>query len=113
MLKFCRYFFLIAICFSLSGIVFAQSGSVSGTVTSDINNQPLAGVSIEIPKLKRSAETDENGNFEFSNLYRRIFGQSTECKYFRRTGETRFSIESDRNQGRGQRYRNGYRTIGF
>lgn len=47
---------------------FAQTGTISGTVISDTNRQPVAGVSVEIPRLKRSTQTDENGFYQFVNL---------------------------------------------
>lgn len=47
----------------------AQSaGTIRGTVTSDVNSSPLAGVSIQITQLKRSTETNEKGEYEFANV---------------------------------------------
>ncbi len=53
---------------STSTIIFAQTGTLSGTITSDTNRQSVAGVSVEIPRLKRSTETDENGVYQFTDL---------------------------------------------
>jgi iron complex outermembrane receptor protein len=55
--------------FLLPLAVFAQTGGmIRGTVKDDINNTPLGGVSVEITQLRRSAETDENGAYEFTNI---------------------------------------------
>ncbi len=51
-----------------STFTFAQTGTVSGTITSEVNNQPLGGVSVKIPALSRTTETNENGVYEFTNL---------------------------------------------
>jgi iron complex outermembrane receptor protein len=70
--------------FILSAAIFspAQTGILSGTVTSDVNRQPLAGVSVEIPKLKRSTETDENGKYEFTDLPNGIYTIVTHIEGF-------------------------------
>ena len=48
---------------------FAQSGgTVRGTITSDVNNTPVPNVSVEITQLRRSAETDASGVYEFTNI---------------------------------------------
>ena len=55
--------------FILPLAVFAQSGgTLRGTIISDVNKQPLAGVSVTITQLLRSTETNENGVYEFKDL---------------------------------------------
>lgn len=48
--------------------VFSQGGTLSGTITNEVNNEPVPGVRVEIIRLGRNAETDENGRYEFTNL---------------------------------------------
>lgn len=48
---------------------FAQSGgTIRGTITNDVNKTPVGGVSVEITQLRRSAETDENGAYQFTDI---------------------------------------------
>jgi iron complex outermembrane receptor protein len=44
------------------------SGTIRGTITSDVNRTPVAGVSVEITQLRRSVETDESGVYEFTGI---------------------------------------------
>lgn len=46
----------------------AQTGSISGRITAQVNGQPLAGVSVQIAQLRRTVETDAEGRYEFSGL---------------------------------------------
>lgn len=55
---------LILASFSFS---FSQIGSVSGTIT-DNAQTPLMGVNILIKNTSKGTQTDENGNFEISNI---------------------------------------------
>ncbi|OXA92769.1 TonB-dependent receptor [Flavobacterium hercynium] len=57
---------LLALILGCSGLVSAQN-SISGTVT-NLENKPLAGVSVYAPELHKGATTDENGKYEFNNL---------------------------------------------
>ncbi|PAM92240.1 TonB-dependent receptor [Flavobacterium sp. IR1] len=57
---------LLALILGYSGLVSAQN-SISGTVT-NLENKPLAGVSVYAPELHKGATTDENGKYEFNNL---------------------------------------------
>ena len=53
----------------LSFTILAQNyGTIRGTVTSQVNNAPLANVTVEITQLGRSVETNENGVYEFINI---------------------------------------------
>lgn len=54
--------------FTFSMMIFAQSGSLKGNLTSAINKQPIVGATVEIIELHQTANTDENGVYEFSNL---------------------------------------------
>ncbi|NNE97973.1 MAG: TonB-dependent receptor, partial [Pyrinomonadaceae bacterium] len=56
---------------SAAAFLYAQDAStvnLSGTVKSAVNDELIPGVSVEIPRLKKSTETDENGRFEFRGL---------------------------------------------
>lgn len=53
---------------AFSVLVFGQAGVLKGRVTSEVNDQPIAGATIEIAQLHLSAVTDENGYFEFTNI---------------------------------------------
>jgi len=44
------------------------SGTIRGTITTDVNQIPIGGVSVEITQLRRSIETGENGVYEFTNI---------------------------------------------
>ncbi len=55
--------------FLLSFATFAQTGgTIRGTITSEVNGKPLAGVSVTITQLFRSTETDDNGVYEFKDV---------------------------------------------
>ena len=57
---------ILALILGFSGILSAQN-SVSGTVT-NLENQPMPGVSVYAPELHKGTTTDENGKYEFTNL---------------------------------------------
>ena len=60
---------LIVIAISVSAVsVHAQGNSLSGTVTTKINEEAIPGVTVEIPKLGLSTETDSEGRYEFKDL---------------------------------------------
>lgn len=67
-MKFRRIITLTFVLLSLSLAAFAQSGTIRGTITSDVNQSAVGGVSVEITQLRRTAETDENGVYEFTNI---------------------------------------------
>lgn len=53
----------------LSLSIAAQSnGTVRGTVKSQVNNAPLASVSVQLTQLRRSVETDADGVYEFTDV---------------------------------------------
>ncbi|MEZ5344746.1 MAG: TonB-dependent receptor [Pyrinomonadaceae bacterium] len=59
---------IILIIASFSIAAFAQTGSIRGTVTSEVNGLNLSGVSVTITQLELNVETDENGVYEFTNI---------------------------------------------
>ena len=65
---FNRFILVFSVIFVFSSIIFSQTGSLKGTVTSSVNGQPISGASIEITQLHQSANTDENGVYEFDNI---------------------------------------------
>ncbi|HUF02596.1 MAG TPA: TonB-dependent receptor [Aridibacter sp.] len=60
--------FLIAIVLITAVSALAQTGSLSGTVTTDVTGDPVSGVRVEITRLNRSTETDDSGRYEFTNI---------------------------------------------
>ena len=58
---------LTAFIFIFSLAAFAQNGKISGKVTYG-DALPLHDASVQIVQLKRTALTDDNGNYELSNL---------------------------------------------
>lgn len=63
-----RSFLFISSILIFSTSIFAQTGSLRGTVTSAVNKTLIAGATVEITQLHRTANTDENGVYEFTNL---------------------------------------------
>lgn len=45
-----------------------NTGTLRGVVTSESNNQPLHGVTVQIVQLRRSAQTDDSGAYQFTDL---------------------------------------------
>ncbi|HKK46486.1 MAG TPA: TonB-dependent receptor [Balneolaceae bacterium] len=60
--------FLSVFCFISVSHAFAQTGSISGTVTDQQSGKPLVGTNVYIPNLERGASTDVNGHFKISNV---------------------------------------------
>ena len=56
---------LMATCFLLSGVIFAQVKTVNGTVT-DSDGVPLPGASIVLTETNEGATTDFDGNYSIS-----------------------------------------------
>lgn len=57
---------IIALILGFSGLLNAQN-TVSGTVT-DLQNQPVPGVSVYVAELHKGTTTDENGKYSLNNL---------------------------------------------
>ncbi|WP_248723281.1 TonB-dependent receptor [Seonamhaeicola sp. ML3] len=53
--------------FLLTNLALAQNGTVSGTVK-DNNQAPLFGVNVSLKNTTKGTQTNENGEFEISNL---------------------------------------------
>ncbi len=68
MQKLIKTFLSGAFILMASTFIFAQTPALSGKITSEANGQPLGGVSVKIPELRRSAETDENGVYQFTDI---------------------------------------------
>jgi iron complex outermembrane receptor protein len=60
--------FITGILFTFSIAAFAQTGALSGTVTTQIKDELVPGVSVNITQLKLKTETDENGKYQFTKL---------------------------------------------
>ncbi|TDE55367.1 TonB-dependent receptor [Flavobacterium sp. GT3P67] len=58
--------FIITLFLGFSALLQAQN-TLSGTVT-DLNNQPIKGVSVYASELHKGTTTDENGKYTISNL---------------------------------------------
>lgn len=64
-----RFILLVFLLICQSFIAAAQSaGTIRGAVTNEVNSAPVEGVSIQITQLKRNAETNEKGEYEFTNV---------------------------------------------
>ncbi len=59
---------IVALFSSLSSNVFAQGGSIIGTVTDADTKEGLPGVTVLIPSLKIGAKTDGKGNYKIVNV---------------------------------------------
>lgn len=53
---------------ALAAVAQSPTGTVRGTITSQVNGSALAGSSVKITQLSRSVETDERGVYEFRDL---------------------------------------------
>lgn len=64
-----KLIFAVLVLMIASAASFAQNtSSIRGTVTSQVNGNALAGVSVKITQLNRSVETDEQGKYDFTGL---------------------------------------------
>lgn len=59
---------LISALLLLSSLSFAQSGTLTGTVTDQSSGEPLAGVNIYISELEKGTASDIDGNFTIEEL---------------------------------------------
>ncbi len=62
------FLLLLAVLLLPLGVSAQVTGSVRGTIKSQVNDAPLANVSVQLSEIRRSAETDENGSFVFANV---------------------------------------------
>ncbi len=64
-----RFILIVFSILSLSLFALGQStGTIRGTVTSDVNGAVLSGVSVELTQLQRTAETDGSGAYELTGI---------------------------------------------
>ncbi|MFV1883551.1 MAG: carboxypeptidase-like regulatory domain-containing protein [Balneola sp.] len=60
---------LTVVCVAFYAVsAFAQSGSITGTITDASTGEPLVGATVFIESLQRGAGTDLDGNYTISNL---------------------------------------------
>lgn len=62
------YLLIISILMLSLGIAAQSNGTVKGTVKSQVNDGPLANVSVQLVQIRRTVETDENGAYEFTDV---------------------------------------------
>lgn len=62
-----KFLSIAAFIFLFSGGVFAQSGSISGTVTF-VDGSVLHDVTVQLDQTKQTTLTDKNGNYKFENI---------------------------------------------
>ncbi|POY34801.1 ferric aerobactin receptor [Solitalea longa] len=67
-MNYFKHFYFLLLFLILSSGVFAQNGTIKGTVNDEYTNEPLAGVTVSIQKLNKAAVTDSLGRFSISNL---------------------------------------------
>lgn len=58
---------LLIILFS-SVAALAQTGTIRGVIKSEVGNEPIPNVSVQITQLRRNTVTDASGAYEFTNL---------------------------------------------
>jgi len=64
-----RIIFLIAIAIAIPVAAYGQNtGSIKGTITSQVNAAPLHNVSVEITQLRLTAESDGQGVYQFATV---------------------------------------------
>lgn len=63
-----KIFFSVAVCLFLAGTAFAQTGSLSGTVTDQNTGDPIPGANIFIEELERGTATDADGEFVIDDI---------------------------------------------
>ena len=68
MRRLCKFFLLMTMVLSALISVYSQSGTLSGTVTTEIGGEAIPGVSIEIKQTKNIVETDKKGEYKFTGL---------------------------------------------
>ncbi len=73
-----RVYYLI-ILITLSQIVFAQTGKITGKVISASSGQPLAGATLTLMEKTRTKAADQNGIFSFAKL--EAGNYSIKCSY--------------------------------
>ncbi len=68
-MKFTKIIIWMFAIFNLSAAAFGQTGAtLRGKITTDANNAPVGGAAVQITQLRRSAETDADGVYQFTNV---------------------------------------------
>ncbi len=65
---FRKLLYTVMVCVLSVGTAFAQTGSLSGTVTDASSGETLPGVNVFIPELERGAPTNIDGGFTIENI---------------------------------------------
>jgi iron complex outermembrane receptor protein len=89
---------ILALILGFTGILSAQN-SVSGTVI-DLQNKPLAGVSVYAAELHKGTTTDENGKYDFKNLPNGSFRLSFTLIGYTTQSKTISKLSKERSKGR-------------
>ena len=63
-----KLLFTAMVCLVSAGAAFAQSGTLTGTVTDQSSGETLPGVNIFIQELQRGTATDAEGNFTIEDI---------------------------------------------
>lgn len=63
-----KFTLLILFFLFFSAISFAQNGNLTGKITDESNSQTLAGATISLIELKKTATSEADGSYRFSNL---------------------------------------------
>jgi len=87
---------LFTVCFLvLTNLIFAQNSTINGIIT-DTEQTPLFGVNVLIKDSVKGTQTDEDGNFEISNLANGDYTLSVSYIGFK-TKEISISISANQN----------------
>lgn len=65
---FRKLLYTVTLCLISVGTAFAQTGSLSGTVTDESSGETLPGVNVFIPELERGAATNAQGEFTIDDV---------------------------------------------
>lgn len=63
-----RFLSLLLLTFALAVSALAQSGTIRGKVTGQINGLPLSGASVQITQTRQTVETNDQGVYEFRDV---------------------------------------------
>ena len=59
---------LFTLCLIFSATAFAQSGTITGTVTDESSGETLPSVNVYVVELQRGAATDSQGEFTIEGV---------------------------------------------
>jgi len=66
LIRFCLLLSVAVCCFAVEA--YGQTGSLTGSVTSELNDELIPGVTVEIKQLGLNTETNAEGQYEFLDL---------------------------------------------